>query len=106
MSAREGDEGEDPGRGRGRARARPLPVAGANPVVDRIYAAPGNAGMREFATVEHLSVGDIPGIAEFAERESIDLTVVGPRDAAGRRAGRRADRSRPAGLRPDRGTRP
>jgi phosphoribosylamine--glycine ligase len=34
--------------------------------------------MREFATVEHLSVGDIPGIAEFAERESIDLTVVGP----------------------------
>jgi phosphoribosylamine--glycine ligase len=49
-----------------------------NPVVDRIYAAPGNAGMREYATVEHLSVGDIPGIAEFAERESIDLTVVGP----------------------------
>jgi phosphoribosylamine--glycine ligase len=49
-----------------------------NPAVDRIYAAPGNAGMREFATVEHLSVGDIPGIAEFAERESLDLTVVGP----------------------------
>jgi phosphoribosylamine---glycine ligase len=49
-----------------------------NPAVDRIYAAPGNAGMREFATLEHLSVGDIPGIAEFAERESIDLTVVGP----------------------------
>src|SRR5262245_29715518 len=34
--------------------------------------------MREYATLEHLSVGDIPGIAEFAERESIDLTVVGP----------------------------
>jgi len=49
-----------------------------NPVVDRIYAAPGNAGMREYATLEHLSVGDIPGIAEFCERESIDLTVVGP----------------------------
>jgi phosphoribosylamine--glycine ligase len=49
-----------------------------NPVVDRIYAAPGNAGMREYATIEHLSVGDIPGIAEFCERESIDLTVVGP----------------------------
>ncbi len=34
--------------------------------------------MREYATLEHLSVGDIPGIAEFCERESIDLTVVGP----------------------------
>jgi phosphoribosylamine--glycine ligase len=49
-----------------------------NAAVDRIYAAPGNAGMSEFATLEHLSVGDIPGIAEFAERESIDLTVIGP----------------------------
>ena len=49
-----------------------------SPAVDRIYAAPGNAGIAEIATLEHLSVGDIPGIAEFAERESIDLTVVGP----------------------------
>ena len=61
-----------------RARAREHALCSSlarNPVVDRIYAAPGNAGMREYATLEHLSVGDIPGIAEFCERESIDLLL-------------------------------
>ena len=46
--------------------------------VDRIFAAPGNAGTAEIATPVPLKAGDIPGIAEFAERESIDLVVVGP----------------------------
>jgi len=63
--------------GGGREHALCRALAGS-PAVDRLYAAPGNAGMAELATLEHLSVGDIPGIAEFAERESIDLTVVGP----------------------------
>jgi phosphoribosylamine--glycine ligase len=49
-----------------------------SPSVDRLYAAPGNAGIAELATLVHVSAGDIPGLVEFAERESIDLTVVGP----------------------------
>ena len=46
--------------------------------VDRVFAAPGNAGMAEVATCEPISAGDVPGLVDFAEREAIDLTVVGP----------------------------
>jgi phosphoribosylamine--glycine ligase len=46
--------------------------------VDRLYAAPGNAGIGEVATLVPVSAADIAGVVEFAERESIDLTVVGP----------------------------
>jgi phosphoribosylamine--glycine ligase len=46
--------------------------------VDRLYAAPGNAGIGEIATLVPVSAADIAGVVEFAERESIDLTVVGP----------------------------
>jgi phosphoribosylamine---glycine ligase len=49
-----------------------------SPSVDRLYAAPGNAGIAEVATLAPVSAGDIPGLVEFADRESIDLTVVGP----------------------------
>jgi phosphoribosylamine--glycine ligase len=46
--------------------------------VDRLYAAPGNAGIGEIATLVPVSAADILGVVEFAERESIDITVVGP----------------------------
>ena len=46
--------------------------------VDHLFAAPGNAGMAEMATLIPISAGDVEGLVEFAERESIDLTVVGP----------------------------
>jgi phosphoribosylamine--glycine ligase len=49
-----------------------------NPSVDRLYAAPGNAGIGEVATLVHVAGADVAGLVEFAERESIDLTVVGP----------------------------
>jgi phosphoribosylamine--glycine ligase len=49
-----------------------------SPSVDRLYAAPGNVGTAEIATPVHLAAGDIPGLVEFAERTSVDLTVVGP----------------------------
>jgi len=49
-----------------------------NPVVERLFAAPGNAGIAGVATCEHIAAADVPGLAEFAEREAIDLTVVGP----------------------------
>lgn len=49
-----------------------------NPTVDRLFAAPGNAGLEEVATCVHVAATDIPGIVELVDREGIDLTVVGP----------------------------
>jgi phosphoribosylamine--glycine ligase len=49
-----------------------------SPTVDRLFVAPGNAGMAELGTCEPISAGDVPGLVDFALRESIDLTVVGP----------------------------
>jgi phosphoribosylamine---glycine ligase len=63
------------GGGREHAICRSLAHSAA---VDRLYAAPGNAGIADLATIEPLSAEDITGISRFAERESIDLTVVGP----------------------------
>jgi phosphoribosylamine--glycine ligase len=47
-------------------------------MVDRLYAAPGNPGIAELATLVPVSAGDVTGIVDFAERETVDLTVVGP----------------------------
>jgi phosphoribosylamine---glycine ligase len=49
-----------------------------SPLVDDLFAAPGNAGIAEVAVCEPIAAGDVPGLVEFAERERIDLTVVGP----------------------------
>jgi phosphoribosylamine---glycine ligase len=49
-----------------------------SPVVDRLFAAPGNAGIAELATVVPVAVTDVAALVELAERESVDLTVVGP----------------------------
>ena len=49
-----------------------------NPAIDRLYTAPGNAGIAELATLVPIASGDVQAQVEFAERESIDLTVVGP----------------------------
>src|SRR5918911_1451 len=49
-----------------------------NAVLERLYAAPGNAGMAELATLVPVNAGDVTALVDFAERESIDLTVVGP----------------------------
>ncbi|MCL4499884.1 MAG: phosphoribosylamine--glycine ligase [Chloroflexi bacterium] len=46
--------------------------------VNKLYAWPGNAGIGAIADRVGGSVMDIAGIADFAERETIDLTVVGP----------------------------
>ncbi|HSL67602.1 MAG TPA: phosphoribosylamine--glycine ligase, partial [Actinomycetota bacterium] len=49
-----------------------------NPTVDRIFAAPGNPGMAIDATCVPVDPDDVRGLLELVERESIDLTVVGP----------------------------
>jgi phosphoribosylamine--glycine ligase len=49
-----------------------------NPTVDRLFAAPGNAGIAREATCLPVAADDIAGIVRAVEREGIDLTVVGP----------------------------
>lgn len=46
--------------------------------VERLYAAPGNPGIAELAECLEINVDDIEGLLDFARREAIDLTVVGP----------------------------
>lgn len=43
-----------------------------------LYCAPGNAGIESLATCVPIKADDIAGLREFAVRETIDLTVVGP----------------------------
>jgi phosphoribosylamine--glycine ligase len=49
-----------------------------NPTIDRLYAAPGNAGIAREATCVDIAADDVKELVAFAEREGIDLTVVGP----------------------------
>ncbi len=49
-----------------------------SPRVKEIFAAPGNGGMHSQATCVAIASDDIAGLAGLAEKESIDLTVVGP----------------------------
>ncbi len=51
-----------------------------SPMVSKIYCAPGNAGISRQAELVNLSSNDLDGILEFALREKIDLTVVGPEE--------------------------
>ena len=46
--------------------------------VTSLYLAPGNAGIKDFATAVKLAVDDIPHLKQFAVEEGIDFTVVGP----------------------------
>jgi phosphoribosylamine--glycine ligase len=45
--------------------------------VKKIFCAPGNAGIEQFATIVPLKPTDIKGLLKFAKDEKIDLTVVG-----------------------------
>lgn len=49
-----------------------------SPRVTEIFAAPGNPGMSEHATCVPLGVTQFAALANLAEKEQIDLTVVGP----------------------------
>ena len=46
--------------------------------VEKIYCAPGNAGIANLAECVEISASDIEGLADFADKNSIDMTVVGP----------------------------
>ena len=49
-----------------------------SPSVDVLLAAPGNAGIEDVADCRPVQVDDVAGLVELAERESVDLVVVGP----------------------------
>ncbi|ERI08678.1 phosphoribosylamine--glycine ligase [Aneurinibacillus aneurinilyticus] len=51
-----------------------------SPKVSHVYCAPGNAGIAQMAECVPLDVNDFAALAEFAKREHIGLTVVGPED--------------------------
>lgn len=46
--------------------------------VETVFCAPGNAGIADVATLVDIAASDIDGLLGFAQREKIDLTVVGP----------------------------
>lgn len=46
--------------------------------VDKLYCAPGNAGIAEVAECVAIKAEDVEGVCGFAEEKEIDLTVIGP----------------------------
>ncbi|MBD5279360.1 MAG: phosphoribosylamine--glycine ligase [Bacteroides sp.] len=52
-----------------------------SPQVEKIYCAPGNAGIAEDAECVAIGVEDVDGIVKFAKENQIDMTVVGPEAA-------------------------
>src|SRR5512144_2270121 len=49
-----------------------------SPLVRAVFAAPGNPGIAEVATLVPLAADDVAGIAGWAKANAIDLVVVGP----------------------------
>jgi len=49
-----------------------------SPKVDKIYCAPGNAGIESLAELVPIKADDIGALLNFAKENKIDLTVVGP----------------------------
>lgn len=63
--------------GGGREHALVWKIA-ESPLVDRIYCAPGNAGIAQHANCVDIDAEDITALRKFALDKEIDLTVVGP----------------------------
>ena len=49
-----------------------------SPEVTKLYCSPGNPGIAEIAECVALPAGDMEAVADFAEKNGIDLLVVGP----------------------------
>ncbi|MDD3839380.1 MAG: phosphoribosylamine--glycine ligase [Clostridia bacterium] len=48
--------------------------------ISKIYCAPGNGGISDVAECVPIQATDIIGIADFAQKEGVDLTIVAPDD--------------------------
>lgn len=64
----------------GREHALAL-AASRSPLCSELYCAPGNPGMSQIATLVDIGADDLEGLADFAEKQGIDLTIVGPENA-------------------------
>lgn len=53
---------------------------GLSPRVSKVYCAPGNAGISKQAEIVAIKPNEIDALLQFALKEKIDLTVVGPED--------------------------
>lgn len=51
-----------------------------SPRVEKIYCAPGNAGIAQYAELVNLKAGQYEELADFAEKNGVDLTVIGMDD--------------------------
>ena len=49
-----------------------------SPKVSKIYCAPGNAGISHLAQCVNIDIDSINKLVDFAQKEKIDLTIVGP----------------------------
>jgi phosphoribosylamine--glycine ligase len=49
-----------------------------SPLCEALYCAPGNAGIKEIATLVPIGAEDVDALETFAREEKIDLVVVGP----------------------------
>ncbi|MCX5700667.1 MAG: phosphoribosylamine--glycine ligase [Candidatus Omnitrophica bacterium] len=47
-------------------------------LVDKVFCAPGNAGIAKLAECVDIKAEDVSGLLNFAKKEKIDLTIVGP----------------------------
>jgi len=50
----------------------------SSPLVDKLFVAPGNAGMAELAECVDIKANDLIRLGDFAVKNSIDLSIVGP----------------------------
>lgn len=65
--------------GGGREHAIAFKVS-QSPLVSKIFCAPGNAGIEEFGECVPIGVMEFEKLADFACKEGIDLTIIGPDD--------------------------
>lgn len=65
--------------GGGREHALVWKIA-QSPKVSKLYCAPGNAGISKQANLVPIKANDLNGLLDFALKEKIDLTVVGPEE--------------------------
>jgi phosphoribosylamine--glycine ligase len=61
----------------GREHALCWAIAGS-PLADKVYCAPGNAGIEEDAECVKIAATDTAGIIDFCRRNRVDFVVVGP----------------------------
>ena len=50
----------------------------ASPLCDKLFCAPGNAGIAAEAECVAIGPEDVPALVDFARNEGIDFVVVGP----------------------------